>query len=217
MSARTKRLPEFLAVLLAFVAGLMVFGNYFFPRSFLTAPTQFLLKAVILVSGAALLMASFNLAWRHAKRATRKDVGSLLVVGGFIVAFVAGMMPEGFQAGIGGWLYQWLLAPGMAAMFALLPIFLAYALFRHLKLQDVGGFLLFLGMIAVLLGQIPALVAPFPWLSIFRHNLLVVPAPAAFRGVILGLATGVILAVFLKLFPRSHAPLHSEESEEEQS
>ena len=142
MNASPKRLPEFLAVILAFIAGVMAFGNYFFQASFLREPTQFLLKVVILVSGAALLMAAFNLVTRHAIRAKNRDVGSALLLVGFAGAFVAGLMPGGFLTGPGGWLYQWLLAPGMAAIFALLPIFLAYALLRHLSVRDLGGFLL---------------------------------------------------------------------------
>jgi hypothetical protein len=215
MTSPLHRLPEFLAIILAFVAGLLAFGNYFFDLPFLVAPTQFLLKTVVLVSGAALLMAAFNLAGRHARRAAQKDVGSALLIGGFIAAFVAGLLPGGFSSGLGGWLYQWLLAPGLAALFALLPIFLAYALFRHLSVRDLGGFLLFVGMIIVLLGQMPALASRFPILAAFRHDLLIGPAAAAFRGVILGLATGVILAIFLKLFPGSGPNFLSSQSKDE--
>ncbi len=217
MNDSVRRLPEFLAILLAFIAGAMAFGNYFFPDSFLTAPTQFLLKTVILVSGVALLLAAFNLAGRHVKRAKDGDVGSILLAVGFIVAFIAGVLPGGFQSGLGGWLYHWMLAPGMAAILALLPIFLAYALFRHLDVRDLGGFLLFLGLVIVLVGQIPSLVAAFPILAAFRHDLLIGPAAAAFRGVILGLATGVILAIFLKLFPSAISARRSTEREEEQA
>jgi len=57
----------------------------------------------------------------------------------------------------------------------------------------------------------------FPILAAFRHDLLIAPAAAVFRGVILGLATGVILAIFLKLFPGSISALRSAKSEEELS
>ena len=215
MTSPFHRLPEFLAIILAFLSGLLAFSNYFFDLPFLVAPTQFLLKIVVLVSGAALLMAAFNLVGRHVRRAGQKDAGSLLLVAGFVAAFIAGLLPGGFDSGLGGWLYQWLLAPGLAALFALLPIFLAYALFRHLSVRDLGGFLLFVGMIIVLLGQMPALASRFPILAAFRHDLLIGPAAAAFRGVILGLATGVILAIFLKLFPGSGPSFLSSQHKEE--
>lgn len=203
MFPSSSRLPEFLAIILAFLAGLLAFGNYFFDLPFLVAPTQFLLKTVVLVSGAALLLAALQLLGRHSLRARQKDVGSLFLALGFIITFVAGLLPGGYRTGLGAWMYQWLLAPGMAAIFALLPIFLAYALFRHLSVRDLGGFLLFISMVFVLLGQIPALSYRFPILAAVRHDLLIGPAAAAFRGIILGLATGVLLAIFLKLFPPS--------------
>ncbi len=205
MNSPLRRLPEWLAVTLAVFAGMLAFANYFFASSSLAGATQFLLKTVVLTSGAALALAAFNLAARHLRRVREKDVGSLLLVTGFAIAFGAGLLPEGFQAGLGGWLYRWLLAPGMAALFALLPIFLAYALFRHLSVRDLGGFLFFIGMVVVLLGQIPALASSLPFLPAFRHDLLIGPAAAVFRGVILGLAVGVILAIFLKVFPASRS------------
>jgi len=202
MTSPFHRLPELLAIILAFLAGLLAFSNYFFDLPFLVTPTQFLLKTTVLVSGAALALAAFNLVGRHVRRVRRKDVGSLLVIAGFILAFVAGLLPGGFQTGLGGWLYQWLLAPGVAALFALLPIFLAYALFRHLSVRDLGGFLLFVGMVVVLVGQIPSLASNFPVLAALRHDLLIAPVAAAFRGVLLGLAVGVLVAISLKLFSR---------------
>jgi len=216
MNSLLRRLPEFLAIIVAFFSGLLAFTNYFFPVPSLVVPTQFLLKTVVLVSGAALLMAAFNLAWRYLRQVKQKDVGGLLLIIGFTVTFVAGMLPGGFQSGLGGWVYQWLLAPGMAAIFALLPIFLAYALFRHLSVRDLGGFLLLLGMLIVLLGQIPSLAATFPIFAAFRHNLLIGPAAAAFRGVILGLATGGLLAIILKILKPGSASLFSTGAAEEE-
>lgn len=202
MTSPFHRLPELLAIILAFLSGLLAFSSYFFDLPFLATPTQFLLKTTVLLSGAALVLAAFNLVGRHVQQVRQKDVGSLLLIAGFVVAFIAGLMPGGFRTGLGGWLYQWLLAPGVAALFALLPIFLAYALFRHLSVRDLGGFLLFAGMIVVLIGQIPSLASNFPVLAAFRHDLLIAPVAAAFRGVLLGLAVGVLLAIFLKLFSR---------------
>ncbi len=191
----TRRWPQWLALAVAISAGLLAFANYFFPQSFLNAPAQALLKTTVLVSGGALLLAAFNLVWRHWSQARAKDPGSLLLLSGFAVMLGAGLLPGGFQTGPGNWLYRWALAPGMAALFALLPIFLAVALLRHLNLRDAGGFLLFLGLVFVLLGQIPGLTAYVPFLAGARHDILIAPAAAAFRGALLGIALGSILAL----------------------
>ena len=193
------RLPRAIAVMIAIVSGAVVFGNYFWQARIFAIPGQFLVKLVVLVSGAAMLMAALNLVWRHGKRLQAREGESLLVVGGFIIALGAGLMPGGFQSGLGRIVYHWFLAPGMSAIFALLPIFLAYALLKDFNLRDIGGFLLFLGMVIVILGQIPALATQFAILPRLRQFLLAGPGAAAFRGVILGLAIGVILAILMKL------------------
>jgi ABC-type lipoprotein release transport system permease subunit len=46
----------------------------------------------------------------------------------------------------------------------------------------------------------PALAAQFPILTNFRQFFLNAPGAAAFRGIVLGLAVGVVLALLLKVF-----------------
>ena len=193
------RLPSLLAIILAFLAGLIIFADYFWKIPILSSTSQFLLKTVVLVSATAILLAAFNLAVRHTGKLRSPKLESWLLVGGFIIAFGVGLMPEGFNAGAGRWLYHWLLAPGMAAIFALLPIFLAYALLRRFHLRDFGGFLFFLGMVITLLGQTPPIAARFPLLARARQTLLSGPVAIAFRGVILGLALGALLAILLRI------------------
>ena len=190
-----RRWSEWLALAVALATGAIAFASYFFPKPWLSNLAQGVLKTTVLVSGGALLVASFNLIRRHWPKARQRDGGSLLLLAGFGVMFVTGLLPGGFLAGVGSWLYHWILAPGLAALFALLPIFLAVALFRHLSLRDVGGVLLFVGLVTVLLGQVPALTARIPFLAAARHDLFIAPVAAAFRGMLLGIALGSILAL----------------------
>jgi len=215
MDFSSRSVPRLLAVLMALTSGLLALGNYFFGLAIFTTATQFVLKVTVLTSGAALLMAALHLAVRHVTRARHKDVGSLLLVLGFVLMFVAGLAPGGFGAGLGGWLYRWLLVPGMAALFALLPIFLAYALFRHLSVRDTGGVLFLLGLVIVLMGQTPALATKVPALAGLRHSLLIGPVAAAFRGVILGLSLGALMAIILKVVPRSGLMRRAGQQEDE--
>ncbi|RME85123.1 MAG: hypothetical protein D6775_03675, partial [Caldilineae bacterium] len=122
-----------------------------------------------------------------------------LLVLGFAVTFVVGMLPAGFSLGAGRWLYDSVLAPGLAALFALLPVFLAYALVRHLRVQELGGALLALTLLLVLLGQTPLVIERLPLLAALRHDILIGPAAAAFRGMLIGLALGIVLSVFSRL------------------
>lgn len=182
-------------------AGVVAFLNYFLPGTAITLLAQPLLQAVVLLTALALLLASARLVVRHLLQ-IRRSPASTALVGGFVLALVAGLLPEGFEGGVGAWLYQWLLGPGLAAVFALLPIFLIYALWRQLRLDDVGLVLFALSLLVVLLAQTPWLAAHFPALAMLRHNLLVGLGAAVFRGVLIGLAVGLILAALSRLFPQ---------------
>ncbi len=190
-----------LAGLLAAIAGVIVFLNYFLPGTAITRLAQPLLQAVVLLTAAALVFAAGHLVVRHILRA-RRFPASIALVAGFVVTFVMGLLPAGFTAGAGRWAYQWLLGPGLAAVFALLPIFLAFALYRRLRIRDLGMALFTLSLIAVLLSQTPWLVDQAPWLAALRHNLMVGLAAAVFRGILIGLALAVVLAALARLFPR---------------
>jgi hypothetical protein len=189
------RLPAWIGLGLALAAGLVLFVNYFFPLALLNAPAQFLLKTGMLTSAGALLLILVQLVRRHGPQARQRQPGSILLLTGFGIMFGAGLLSGRFDTGVEGWLYQWALAPGMAAIFALLPIFLIFALTRRLRIRDLGGFLFFLGMVFVLLGQMPGLSRVTPFFAATRHDIFIAPAAAAFRGVLLGLALGGILAI----------------------
>ena len=195
-------LAQRLALILAIFAGGLVFLDYFTVIPALRTPTQIILKTVMLTSAAALALAAFNLLLRHARQIRTRNPESVLLTAGFIIMFGAGFLPSAYRAGLGHWLYEWLLAPGMAATFALLPIFLAYALFRRLDIRSLGGILLFLAFVVVLLGQIPWFSHALPWLATIRRLTLVDGASVAFRGVLMGIAMGVLITLLTRLFPR---------------
>ncbi len=194
-----KSWPERITLAVGVLAGALSLASYFFPRGPWIGPAQFLLKTTMLTFAGALLLGVGHLLWRHWPGVRQKQAQSLLLWGGFLLMFLAGMAMGGFRVGLAGWLYHWALAPGMAAVFALIPIFMAYALWRHLSVRDVGGVLFLAGLILVLMGQIPGFLAFLPGLAVWRRALLVGPVAAAFRGVLLGVALGSILAFLIAI------------------
>lgn len=190
--------------ILAGVAGVIVFLNYFLPGTAITQLAQPLLQATVLLTAVGLLLASVRLTVRHILQ-IRRSPPSIALVAGFVLALAVGLLPEGFEGGAGAWVYQWLLGPGLAAVFALLPIFLVYALWRHLRLRDAGMVLFTFGLLVVLLAQTPWLAAKIPALAMVRHNLLVGLGAAVFRGVLIGLAVSLVLAALSRLFPQQRS------------
>ncbi|NOX62227.1 MAG: hypothetical protein GXP42_09835 [Chloroflexi bacterium] len=187
-----------LALLVGAFAGLVVFIYYFLPSPTMSQAAGIVLDAVLLLVAAAMFLAAFHLVWRHAGRVAQTRL-SALVLAGFALAFAGGLL-DGYQQGLGGWIFRWVISPGLAAVFALLPIFLAYALIRHLNTRELGMALFALSFLVVLLGQTPMLAERFPLLAAMRHNVLIGPATAAFRGLLLGLALGLVLALIMRFW-----------------
>ncbi len=187
-----------LALLVGAFAGLIVFVYYFWPSPTIGRVAAAALDTALLLVAAAMLYAAFFLAWRHARRA-RYERLSVLTLVGFALAFGGGLL-GGFQQGMGGWMFRWVISPGLAAVFALLPIFLAYALYRHLDTRDVGMAIFAVSFLVVMLGQAPALSERIPLLAAMRHHVLVGPTAAVFRGMLIGLALGLVIAIFGRLW-----------------
>ncbi len=191
-----------LAVVLGSVGGVVVFLQYFLPDSAtLNGLAQPFLQWVVLLTAASLLLAIGNLLARHVRQLPGNYLSGVLIAG-FVVMFVAGLLPTGYTDGLGLWLYQWLLAPGLAALFALLPIFLGYALIQRLRIRDFAAMLFAVTLVLVLLGQTPLLVDKLPFLAAIRHDILIAPVAAVFRGILIGLALGVILSILTRIRSR---------------
>ncbi|MCO6449695.1 MAG: hypothetical protein J5I90_02790 [Caldilineales bacterium] len=187
-----------ISLVIGAIAGGIVFLYYFLPSPVLSGLAQPLLDLVVILAAAGLLFAGLHLLGRHAARAAGSPL-SLVVVAAFLATFIASTLPGGFSQRLGEWIYRWLLAPGLAATFALLPIFLAYALYRRARVRELGMLLFLLSFIVVLLGQLPYVAETLPALAEIRHSLLTGMTAAVFRGILIGMAVAIILALFSRL------------------
>lgn len=191
-------LQRAIAFWLGILTAVILFLQYFVPVPWLNHLAQPLLVWIIALTAAAFVLAAVHLWGKHISKMTESASSALLVLG-FAGALIAGLLPQGYEAGLGQWLYRWLIAPGLAALFALLPIFLAYALYKHLQLRSIGSVLLALTLVLVLLGQIPLIAERLPLLAALRHDILIAPAAVAFRALIILLAVGLTLNVWTRL------------------
>lgn len=191
-------LERAIAFWLGILTAIILFAQYFLPDTWLSSLAQPFLFWIIALTATAIVLAAGNLWLKHLRKFSDNASSALLVVG-FIGALVAGLLPGGFEEGQGQWIYHWIIAPGLAALFALLPIFLAYALYQHLQLHSVGSILLAISLVLVLLGQTPHITERVPLLAALRHDILIAPTAAAFRALIILLALGLTLNVWTKL------------------
>jgi hypothetical protein len=170
---------------------------------------------VLLLAGVALLLGVVNVIWLHARRIAlgqRDWALSLVLIAVLIAVAGAGLLnPAGASSPLIEWVFDTVIAPGQAALFAMLIFFMAAAAFQYLRVGRRGGGWMLLGFLIILLVQTPLdptlwLTGGLPqtlWLPIdvakAANWFLNTPVMAALRGVLLGGALA-LMVVGLRLF-----------------
>jgi hypothetical protein len=164
------------------------------------AATQLYLWAVIL-SAFALLLGIANVGWVHLRRVMAGQTGwqhSLALLAALLVILAAGLVsPTGAAGPVLEWLFDSIIAPGQASLFALLAFFMAGAAYRFLRIGRPGAAWLLSGVVLVLLVQMPATHALLPTgAAALVGWIMDVPAMAALRGVLLGSSFALLVTAF---------------------
>jgi hypothetical protein len=152
----------------------------------------------ILLSAFALLLGAFNVAWVHVRRVVAGAQGwlqSLLLVVAMAVVLATGLFSTaGVRAPLVEMLFDAIIAPGQATLFALLAFFMAAAAYRYLRIGRPGGVWLLAGVLLVFAVQIPVVNAIMPTAFANLVNWVVdVPAMAALRGALLGSGFALVI------------------------
>lgn len=160
--------------------------------------TGVMLQWLMWLGGAALLLGVANVAWLHLRRiqSGRRDWElSLVLIAVLAAVVVAGLInPLGAQGPLVEWFFDYVLAPGQAALFALLVFFMAAAAYRYLRIGRQGGTWMLLGALLIMLTQLPMLVPVLPAGMVTATDWFVsTPVMAALRGILLG--SGIALLV----------------------
>ncbi|RME54118.1 MAG: hypothetical protein D6790_17040 [Caldilineae bacterium] len=155
----------------------------------------------LLLAGFTLLLGVGHVLWVHVKRVLQGGGEwplSLLLVAGFGVTLIAGMVGgRGVTAPLVEWLFDAVIAPVQASLFALTGVFLLLAAFRYLRLDREGGFWIMAGALLTLAVQTPIAAQALPDLVLRLVDwLLVWPVMAALRGAVLGGALAAVLLAF---------------------
>lgn len=165
-----------------------------------TLATRLYIWAVVLAA-VALLLGVLNVTWVHLRRILIGGADwwqSLALVVALLVVFVTGLVnPAGIYSPLVEWLFDSVIAPGQATLFALLAFFMAGAAYRFLRIGRPGGVWMLAGAALVLLVQIPAANALLPAeLSVLAGWVVDVPGMAALRGVLLGSSFALLAVAF---------------------
>ncbi len=186
-------MKRFLPALAALSVGLIVLLDFFLDNPLLNAAGSFLLEGAIVVGAFALILGLINLLQVHERRIRRRERGwgtsiviLLAALGSLLLGLVAWRTPA--QA----WFYRYLLFPLEASAGALLAFAVVGAAVRVWRIRSLEGTLLLAVGLLVLLGTLPLDTGLPAVLGSVRNWIVGVPVLAAVRGILLGVALGVV-------------------------
>ncbi len=199
-TARVLR-PYFLVLLLV-IAGVAVLGvDRFVEQPLIRTAATYLYTWGLLLSAFALVLGLLNVAWVHLRQVLNGGAGwphSLALLVSLLLVLVTGLLsPEGVHSPLVEWVFDAIIAPGQATLYALLALFMAAAAYRFLRVDRPGGAWMLTGALLVLVVQMPLSHAALPeQVSVWAGWLLDVPVMATVRGALLGGALALIVAAF---------------------
>jgi hypothetical protein len=161
---------------------------------------------VLLLAAFALLLGIASVAWVHLGRIQGGEPEwglSLILLIGLLGVFVIGILsPAGTNSPLIEWVFDALIAPGQASLFALTGFFVVAAAYRYLRLDRPDAIWILMGALLALLVQTPLSQQLLPPIfTSLADWLLVWPVMAALRGALLGGALAALL-VGLRLLAR---------------
>jgi hypothetical protein len=194
LAARANRLT--LAILLATFALVVADRSGLFPV--LRPVTSALYSWAIILAAFALLAGLLNVLLVHARRIQAGQPGwadSVALIVSLAAVLVAGLVNRGGADGpLVQWVFDNIIAPGYAALFALLAFFMAGAAFILLRVRRTGGGWMVAGVLIMLFAQLPATRPALPAaFDAAAGWMLAVPVTGTLRGVLLGGALALLV------------------------
>jgi hypothetical protein len=187
---------------ITFLVGVFMLVDYFVPHHAVSGSAEELKQWGTIVIAASILLGIGNLIRVHSHKIRRKREGW-----GFSIVTLVGM---GIMIALGGpwgtvaegsrfnWMFMNVQVPLQATTFSLLAFFIASAAYRAFRLRSAEASLLLIAAIIVMLGRVPLgqwmtkgfpTALQLPWLT---ETIMQYPNMAAFRGILMGAALGVM-------------------------
>lgn len=188
---------------IAVVTGLLTVAGYFFPQTLLGSYRDQLIEWAVIVGGFAVILGLLNVLSVHSKRVFQMGRGWVYSLVLLLTALASWIPPviQGPSQRATQHIFDTIMAPVGASLAALLVFTLTLAAFRLLRNRRSPWSILFIGVVALtLLGSTP--IQGLEWLSEIRTWLIGVPGMAGIRGLLLGVALGIVVTGLRVLLTR---------------
>jgi hypothetical protein len=155
----------------------------------------------IVLAAVAIVVGALNVGWIHARRILTGETNwfySAALIAALLAVLVGGLVnPAGIQSPLVDWIFQSIIYPGQATLFALLAFFMASAAFLYLRTGREGGAWILVGALLMLTAQAPvSSVWLPPSVAALVSWALDVPGMASLRGVLLGGSIATLVVGF---------------------
>jgi positive regulator of sigma E activity len=181
--------------------GILMIIQFFSPHPISQQFFDTIIKWIRIISAFALVLGVRSISLRHIETVRRKRSGfvySLFTLISMAVTALLGLIfGVGAQAPI-RLIFNNILVPLGATMFSILAFYMASAAYRAFRARTFEATLLLIAAFIVMLGMVPMGNLISPHFSTIAEWLLSVPNMAAKRGILFGVALGVI-ATSLKI------------------
>lgn len=194
---------------ITFLAGMFMLIDFFVPHVAVSSVADELKQWGTIVIAASILLGIGNLVRVHSRKISRKQTGwgySVVCLGVMVVMLWFGLIRPGTveQGSLFNWMFLNMQVPLQSTMFSLLAFFIASAAYRAFRLRSAEAGLLLVAAVIVMLGRVPLgqfltrglpEKATLPWIT---ETIMAYPNMAAFRGILMGAALGV-MAIGLRI------------------
>ena len=197
-------------IAIGFLAGAFMFLWFFVPHQFFQDGFLELSDWVKIIGAFALVLGLGSLFRSHIDkiRNRRPDYGySFVTLISFVVMFFFGIIYGVKPGSTFAWLFNNIQVPLEATVFSLLAFFMASAAYRTFRARSVEATLLLVVAVIVMLGRVPISdYATFVDFHGVSEWIMSVPGMAAKRGILLGVALGMVATALRILLgiERSH-------------
>jgi hypothetical protein len=192
----------------AIAVGLVVLLGYFLSNDILVSLRVAFLEWAIIIAAFALLVGVVNLAYVHWRKTAAAQTNSVysfvLLISLGLTILVVGWFGPSHE--FSQWIFNYVQVPLETSLMALLAVILAYASARLLRRRlNLVSIIFVVTVLIVLIAATPIMGIDLPGLSEFRDWVVQVPSVAGTRGILLGVALGII-ATGLRILMGSDRP-----------
>lgn len=187
---------------ITFLIGVFMLVDFFVPHHGVSAAAEEMKQWGTIVIAASILLGVGNLIRVHYRKIRRRSDGwgySIITLAAMAVMLYFGGPWGTIEEGSAfNWMFLNMQVPLQSTMFSLLAFFIASAAYRAFRLRSAEAGLLLIAAIIVMLGRVPLgqfltrglpEQATLPWLT---ETIMAYPNMAAFRGILMGAALGVM-------------------------